>query len=1489
MAEAPTVSVTELGEKQAGLNMFILGAALGLISKEDVQNGSLGYTSEIGEKIMTKLADGSVNVSIADLTKAAQAVDPRITQEMVSTAYDQALMSKIKMDEAIGVQFDEPPVVVHPDKKPDGAPVVGGGANPSTTSTPTTPQTTQTPETQPSASTVSNVDAIKSAETLLSSFGIDVGVVDGKVDAKFTEAVDKLKTLMASVAGVTVSTTPGLNGDDINALEKGIRAFVSSPQFKDLQQARQGTIPESAGLKGYQSAMLEASLGPMGEGARIRMVLGLKAASDPEFGQKLSQVDDKILGNIPAIMDGLQSHSDELIAGLRAAYVPSGAGASQQVAQDGQNKTAPSGSDFSVGSKLGISSAHAEEVHPGEKPQGSEKTPVTTDTGKTDNHRSSATTSSGADDEKQLAKDVKAIESLLFENQKALLGKISGPLDTFGINPGEFLPLLTKDDLNDGATEFGVKSQQMTAMVIMALKKMDGEKNPNGTYDASIGKQLQKDILTKDEFAYIRENVFHINKKFSAAEAGALLSKGTSDTREILEMRLFFDALDRLEKKKKLDRDNVATSTTPTNLLLDGLCQFLDKSSMGQQFKGWIRGFFTNSQIGQMVGSVLAMFGINVGRLWGDKDDAGAMDRAKPTVENIFAGYTKDAQNDLGPNASFADVMAKTKEEIMKDVDSGACNAAMKLIFGDADKETIKKALETALDNAAKQPNADAAKQVFADSLVEMGKQYQNGKQIDLDQVAKVWVEAKETVEQAEARQKQGLDANPFAPVTTSSSAPTTSPSPAGAASGGLSPDANSGAEQSAGGAKPDPVEVNVNDLSADMAGNVIKEGDQSFAFVYKPDPKNYEQSLQPSNGRVQDMLEVITQGVKGGKIEMSLGADLLLDDHGALEDRATKPVCAYMEELVVRAQIWDKLEKDPAAKIDLNTLDRKLSAENLSVVLSYLEHNNVEGTDKFQKAALSMAQDHTLEGAFVNGPQLDLVKVVGDLVKQHDAGAPKAGNDDQRFLQMYREKNAHYSGDNCAPLIFMARRDENGTLVTLEDDKAAGKKITLDKNGNPEGYGVYAGVMLNGNNASKTDDEFKVYEVKDFRERQSIQPSDEGGVYKALRDNYKWSDEYVNGAGSGPRKSQDEIAHLYDKGLTAIDVYIANALCLKAPVVKLDAPAQAPAKQHHHTAPASSGSVASAKEETDRPFPRNYNDLLKEPFLVSNNEVSALAGGKLDLNKMYKQVEFAQKQSSTTWARMPQFKDGPYMITRLGKDDAAKLGGDVVISRNVGGILYHSVINTKKDMIAVPGVGSGSGYYEHTPDASDLAARRTAGQHVLIGLDHLLDRNINGGDRSSDGMGTPYTEMVAVYHNEKAGMYTFQYADNEFFGGGSRHGMSGSERRDYADWQRRVGTQIAAGGDRMTHGQHVAQNGNGGATYEFQRHANGERDNKQAIEQNTQDTGCRQLIDPKTGLIRHNPLIVDVFTRPVDLFKNVILREKPNICPPPSSGAGGG
>ncbi len=392
--------------------------------------------------------------------------------------------------------------------------------------------------------------------------------------------------------------------------------------------------------------------------------------------------------------------------------------------------------------------------------------------------------------------DIALVEGALY-----LLGQELQNFDKMGLMQvveGVVEPL-TEADLKDGV--FGQSSQSMLAKALVMVKEMGGQENADGSYSPGVGQQLKRAILTNPQLAPLREKLgVEAMDPATAQDYFRVLSAGAppeqvaaqeevrrriEETLKMQQLNELIAAMDRLHEAKILDPQKRAAETSKMSLIMDGVAGALNKFAPG--FGAWLKDFFTNSKFGQMAAGVLSMFGINVGRLWGDKDDGAALERAAPAVGKAFDDFYNEAKEEvsqrdgfdqLDEQAQFNTVMQQVKSEMLGKVDNAgwAFNKAMNLMFDGQGKEVIHSALSEALAAAEGAANPEAARLAFTNSLIAKGQAYQAGRDIDMNEVNSLLQRATDEVQDIAARDPQ------FAPQAPDAGA-------AGVAAGGTGPD----------------------------------------------------------------------------------------------------------------------------------------------------------------------------------------------------------------------------------------------------------------------------------------------------------------------------------------------------------------------------------------------------------------------------------------------------------------------------------------------------------------------------------------------------------------------------------------------------------------------------------------------------------------------------------------------------------------------------
>ncbi|MCB9977246.1 MAG: hypothetical protein H6858_06590 [Rhodospirillales bacterium] len=289
------------------------------------------------------------------------------------------------------------------------------------------------------------------------------------------------------------------------------------------------------------------------------------------------------------------------------------------------------------------------------------------------------------------------------------MGGSVGGLNISGL--AGFTPPTTADG------DFDEQSQNALHMVLMGLKSLGGDKHADGTYNAAVGQQLLTNILTRPEYAMVRQQ-YGITGQYTADHVrnmqtfmdhhGQADGVSEEDKEKVEELRLLFQSLDVLERANKLNNER-ARSVTMMGTIMDRLRDFLPES-----MKGWLRNFFENDQFGQMIAGFLNMFGFPIQRLWGG--EAPGNSQVRETVRSHYLTELEAAHYDH----------AELKRRILERMDdSVAFKAVERLLFHGAERGTVRAAVEMALDRAARESDPNRAADVFADEMIRLGGQYQ--------------------------------------------------------------------------------------------------------------------------------------------------------------------------------------------------------------------------------------------------------------------------------------------------------------------------------------------------------------------------------------------------------------------------------------------------------------------------------------------------------------------------------------------------------------------------------------------------------------------------------------------------------------------------------------------------------------------------------------------------------------------------------------------
>jgi len=732
---------------------------------------------------------------------------------------------------------------------------------------------------------------------------------------------------------------------------------------------------------------------------------------------------------------------------------------------------------------------------------------------------------------------IAAVEGVLYQLGGQLdnlpgMGGMGGMISQFGLTDTLLTPL-TEADLNDG--QFGQNSQDLAYKLIMGLKMMNGDENPDGTYNEAIGENLRLAVLTNPNFAFVREQLTAEDGtplSFFGEGGGALTGASAEQQQQIARQLLtfdstapeapgadateaerqayeetmqqrdafaeryakdlegvrklnaFFQGLDHLQRQDLYDNQE-ARQTNQQNLMLDAASGMLDQWAPG--IKSWLQDFFTNSQFGQMISGILSQFfGINVGRLWGDRDDAAALERSEPLIRDNFATFYNTAKVELGgPSVPHDQVMERVRADIMDKMDHGAFKLGMDLLFKDQDEGVVQAAVEEALQAAENSTDLASAQEAFSASLMESGRQFREGQDLSADEV-----EQFNRYLQEASREIMGA-----AGVGAESDADLTVPREV------LEDDGSTvGTSEAIAAVVGDDRERDVDAPAVDA--EVIEAGEKNVELIYTPNNDSQIQGpTRYAHGRVDDIQAVL--GDNAEALGLSLSADGMKNSEGNYSDMLTPYTNAVIEETLIRAQIH-KLQSESVVitQDHLDGFDRKLTLDNLDVVTSYMEDQGVSpaeiasftqavigpegrgiGTDYFSTDPSDRTagdrQDHTVLEQAHFGNQFDL-----KLAQWVPSVAPEEGLDLTEEDPL-RDRYLEYNQDRpCEIPLFFTKEGDTSVFA-----------IIRDKNGNDD----------------PSDDTFRELDMDLYLSTRMIQDSDAEDL-QALLDNYNWENPTQQG-----------------------------------------------------------------------------------------------------------------------------------------------------------------------------------------------------------------------------------------------------------------------------------------------------------------------------------------------------------------------------------------
>lgn len=1037
-------------------------------------------------------------------------------------------------------------------------------------------------------------EAVLRIEQKMSALGLNVGAVDGNPDANFHAGITGLRNLLVSFGGGAPSNSQ-LTLNDISALDSAIKKFVASPDFANLEAIRKGELPldlqPKAGegpleiaTREAKAAFFRSTTKGMTPEQRVKWALEYKAGEDPAFKAQLARVPPNILNNMPKVLDVLKG-GQSLVADLRTAYTPLPSG------------TAVAATTPSPATTTAPASTGTPEVVPAAG---------TTDT--------SGATPAGPPSQQEIQDASRIVETALMQ-----LGTVVGEFDKMGLS-GFVAPTSADGD-------FDANSQKALHIALMGLKKLNGDPKADGTYNAQVGQSLREAILTKDSFGMLRQQM-GITGKYTAEQVrDPKFLDSITDAKEkekIRQMQMLFESLDTLDRAEKLANDR-AKDVTFNGMLMEKIGQFLPDS-----FKNWIKDFCTNNKFGQMIAGVLTMFGFPIQKLWGGKEEG--MEVVKPQV---MAAYSQELA------AAGYDHAVLKQNIIAKMDDSKAFKAVQALLFRGDNSGLMRRSVESALDAAALQRDPNKAAEVFADTLIKAGEDFQ-GKRLTAENREQYFQEIKKAYEE-EVRRMPGVPAAGPAgasTVTPSSGGPTMT---AGAGSSSTVNPATATAGVS-GSVRPEivPAAYTGNSRAPAADAVTVEAGGQKVEFVFSPNTTQFVQGpTRYSYGRVAVLQEVMSQNAKA--LDLTTRPEMFMNANKP-SDMMTRNTNMALEELLVRAQIAKGIVPSAVSHVyDQNTI---------GIVADYMKAKDISEADIARFTSTVKALDADMKstsprnkdaGAVQKASVWDQTYIHNQVIVRAATVAPPTAAPTTASPSADRYPNIKFSDQNDLP---------PGMSVEQVFDKYKRFNAGRDPNCAPlvfqEGGRAYAGVVIKDTNT------FKVVELKGYLDKtgptyQALSKPN----YELLRDNYNWR----------------------DGSQTGIINYVNRQLCLEPYTVKADAAPVTTAPVA--VAPPLRDNFGTRASETHA-VPKNYSELR----LLRNEELVGLAGGCLDGRELTRLYDMAV----TLGRGSNGIPNGGALLTRLNGEDKARLGGDMIVSvRNLRTQqLEHRIVNFEQDKIKI-------------------------------------------------------------------------------------------------------------------------------------------------------------------------------------------------------------
>ena len=344
-------------------------------------------------------------------------------------------------------------------------------------------------------------------------------------------------------------------------------------------------------------------------------------------------------------------------------------------------------------------------------------------------------------------------------------------LGKFGIDADEFIddflkPINTSDADGDGQKIFDENSQTTTATMIMMLKMVGGDPEADGSYNKTIGDNLQVAILSHPSYQFVRDEL-KIQGDYTAEEAKALmvgfqpseeyvaLASGTDAEKEahktaydqkikaeydqsifgrlqgdneelknVVYLDTMFKGLDTLSQERILDPERKAKEQNQNNMMVNVLAQGLEKFGMLEMVTDFLK-----SEWGQMLVDVLAFIGIDLSPLLGEeaRDLTNKGQLAADISDNFEEAFNKVVADN--PNVTdFDKQMELTEKAMLENMDGFVARNISKALLGQDDAAAVRQGIADALSAARGTDNIADARNAFKGVVVEFTQKIEEGR-----------------------------------------------------------------------------------------------------------------------------------------------------------------------------------------------------------------------------------------------------------------------------------------------------------------------------------------------------------------------------------------------------------------------------------------------------------------------------------------------------------------------------------------------------------------------------------------------------------------------------------------------------------------------------------------------------------------------------------------------------------------------------------------